>query len=274
MSPRHSGGNPVRLAFVVIATAAAATIAACGSITAVQLDPSDLTKKKDASEGIVYFLPKPYLLVAAGPKREAGTATHKLSGDQRSKLNEILAKTRGLPTANAGDISRLIQSVLEEPPKPEGGTTADQTPAPVGDSTSFWVGADQYLVKLVYLPDCAHPMALKISAGLFGNISVHPQLQNGWMLTSLNGTVDNSALLSSLSTIVTAVKGQPPAAVSAPDTGTKGDQSLSTAARAANGAAAPGLGGEPFPTGLHEITCTPTKEKSTSEIAVRRPRAN
>jgi hypothetical protein len=85
-----------------------------------------------------------------------------------------------------------------------------------------------YSVKLVYLPDYAHPMALKMSAGLFGTTSSNPTLQDGWMLTSLAGSVDSggTAVLSALSGLATtsatggataAAKGGAAAAV-APDT--------------------------------------------------------
>jgi hypothetical protein len=47
------------------------------------------------------------------------------------------------------------------------------------------------VAKLVYLPDLAHPMAMKQSTGLWGTSEMKPVLQDGWMLTSLDATADS-----------------------------------------------------------------------------------
>ena len=60
-------------------------VAGCGSITALQLEPGTLDLKKGTPEGIVYYLPKPYLLVALGPV-QGGQPGKDLSVRQLSRL--------------------------------------------------------------------------------------------------------------------------------------------------------------------------------------------
>jgi hypothetical protein len=183
--------------------AIAASVAACASISAVQLDPNTYKKKDQVSEGILYYMPKPHLLVAMGPPLEKRSV---LTPSEQAELSRILAKaraTRGDSTARSNALSAvekatLIGSVLKASEKgDEGGGgeapgAATQSPTSA-DTATFSVGAGQYLVKLIYLPDCDRPMALKMEPGLFGKIDAQPRLENGWMLTALDGKVDRSS---------------------------------------------------------------------------------
>jgi hypothetical protein len=245
----------MRMVFVSGA-AVAASVAGCASITALQLDPKTFTKADKAAEGILYYMPKPHLLVAVGPPIEKRSA---LTPTEQSDLNKILAKaraTRGDLSAQSNALSAveksiLIESVLKASAKDDKGGGGEQSGAATSgaDTASFSVGAGQYLVKLIYLPDCDRPMALKIEAGLFGKIDAQPRLENGWMLTSLGGNVDNSALLTSLADIITANKGSS-ASTPAPSS-TDGTTTLALS----GGDSTPPSVGKPLPVGLHPINC-------------------
>lgn len=128
----------------------------------------------DTVDGIRYYEPRPYLLVAEAPaetvqvkisQKKGDTTMTLLAGDQDS------GKGNGDKSGGAGD----------------GGSTS-----PGGASnTSFGLATKQYQLKLIYLPDMAHPMLLKMKPGLFGSAEVKPQLQDGWMLTGLDATADS-----------------------------------------------------------------------------------
>jgi hypothetical protein len=67
----------------------------------------------------------------------------------------------------------------------------------------------QYGIKLIYLPDLSHPMALRASTGLFGASSMKPTLQDGWMLTALDATSDSKTAetITAVASLVSAVGG-------------------------------------------------------------------
>jgi hypothetical protein len=69
-------------------------------------------------------------------------------------------------------------------------SSSAKSSSPVSD-TSFMAATPQYMVKLIYLPDLAHPMAMSENTGLFGTSEMKPVLQDGWMLTSLDATADS-----------------------------------------------------------------------------------
>ncbi|WP_429287649.1 hypothetical protein [Paraburkholderia sp. GAS206C] len=66
-----------------------------------------------------------------------------------------------------------------------------------------------YVAKLIYLPDRTQPMAVNVHSGLIGTSSIQLDLQNGWMLTSVNGSSDNKVAetLTAVGTIIAALKG-------------------------------------------------------------------
>jgi len=74
---------------------------------------------------------------------------------------------------------------------------------------------DQYTVKLIYLPDLANPMTITFTAGLFGTASFQPTLQDGWMLTSLQSSADNSQAVQLAQSLLTAAAGTGGAATTA-----------------------------------------------------------
>jgi hypothetical protein len=67
----------------------------------------------------------------------------------------------------------------------------------------------QYGVKLIYLPDYSHPMALSVSTGLIGSAEMKPTFQDGWMLTSLDATADSkvSETISAMASLASAIGG-------------------------------------------------------------------
>ena len=81
------------------------------------------------------------------------------------------------------------------PPAPPNGTTtpngSNGPSTPTGQSpttdTSYQAVSDQYVAKLIYLPDMSHAMAISESPGLFGTVTMGATLQDGWLLTSLQG---------------------------------------------------------------------------------------
>lgn len=151
------------------------------NVAALNLDG---TADKSKAEGLQYYLPKPYLLVVSLPEEAS-----------RPKMQE------------------------QTPPKkdPAGDATPDgnKTPAASVSDMSFLAATKQYQVKLIYLPDFSRRYAVSISAGL-GTAQMNAQLQNGWMLTSLNGSSDSkipetitalAALASSIGGAVTGAGG-------------------------------------------------------------------
>jgi len=65
------------------------------------------------------------------------------------------------------------------------------------------------MIKLIYLPDLAHPMAMTASSGLFGTAAMKPTLQDGWMLTALDSSADNKVaeVLTAVGSIIGAATG-------------------------------------------------------------------
>ena len=160
-----------------------AALSGCATITAVQVD-ADGKQVTDAAEGIRYYLPRPYLLVTELPvspqssTSPTGAATK--SGDDSSKGSSPQNSTSSSQPQTAAPAS----------------STAD---------TSFSATMASYSVKLIYLPDYKHAMALKISAGAFGSISSSPTLQDGWMLTGASSSIDSgtSAALTAVAGLAT-----------------------------------------------------------------------
>ena len=262
-----------------------APLASCGSITAVQLNPGTLDEKAGGSEGIVYYLPRPYLLVARGPdietpgqkksdqKSDVDKSTNQNPGANKSKTKidkAIALAPQQHPTTIAKDppsAASAPASSASDPngkffpyadnvnPDPSGqrqvaptkSTTNPQTNAQgvASDATTFIVGANQYLLKLVYLPDCAHPMSLKITPGILGSTNIQPQMVNGWQLVGFSAQIDNSQLLT---TVINALSGHA-APSSQPGTSTKKDSNYDDqVGSAANPQAV-------FEPGLYDLGC-------------------
>jgi hypothetical protein len=146
--------------------ALALTLNGCASIDVKPLKP-DGSANHHAVDGIRYYLPKPYLLVAELPP----------------SMNAKSAST-----------SQLEERALAAGAPPAGGVTTNNVSSSSSPGTasdlSFGAATPEYIIKLIYLPDYQHPMAIQQHSGLTGSSTLSPTLQDGWMLTSLNGSAD------------------------------------------------------------------------------------
>jgi hypothetical protein len=176
-------------------------LAGCAGISVTQLDPATDKPKHGAAEGVRYYLPAPYLLVAELPPTPmADSNTNDDGGGVRKPA------PGSPPPDMSGDHNAPDTSGTNSTPQPGGGANTNQTgnptspkgsdptqgtasPAPVTD-TSFGGTTPQYVIKLVYLPDMSKPMAMSEHAG-FGTAEMKPSLQDGWMLTSLDASADS-----------------------------------------------------------------------------------
>jgi hypothetical protein len=132
------------------------------------------------SEGVRYYPPKPYLLVTEVPVEKATQPADSNTDDPPSD-----SKSKKTPSQQPADDSTQGNTSKQ---KTSGSSGA--SPSPTTD-TSFSMFTKQYGVKLIYLPDYSHPMALSVSTGLIGSAEMKPTFQDGWMLTSLDATADS-----------------------------------------------------------------------------------
>jgi hypothetical protein len=156
---------------------------ACAQISVGEYDEATGTIKG----GLEYFQPQPYLLVvdlAPSPKSD-----QKDAGAQATP-NQPQPRT---PQQAAG---------------PQ--TTSSNTPSS-STNTGFTANNQQYFVKLIYLPDLAHPKAVTTTTGI-GTVSLGASLQDGWMLTSLQGTSDAKVAetIGAMASLVSAIGGTVP----------------------------------------------------------------
>lgn len=175
----------------------------CASISVQHLDPTGATS--EGAPGIRYYLPRPYLLVTLLP---ADSTSANGATTVETQTPPVIPPTQPAHPAPAAP----ARPAIHRNPAPSGGgqnpgqpsgSDGSQTTAPTmaasgspTTDTSFSASTSQYSIKLVYLPDLHNPMALTMSAGLFGSMSAQPTLQDGWMLTSLQGSADNSQVMS------------------------------------------------------------------------------
>lgn len=152
----------------------------CG-ISVIPLTPDG--KKSAEVEGVRYYLPKPYLLVAKVPKD--------------------LTSEQSVRDADGGKKDEVKDD--KKPVGPEG----DSGGASSGGNTSFQKDSKSYSVKLIYLPDFCHPMAIQQNTWLWGSSQMKPTLQDGWMLTSLDAASDSKTAetITAMAALVSAVKG-------------------------------------------------------------------
>jgi hypothetical protein len=167
--------------FPFIGIASVATLVGCAGVRVTPLNPNE-TAKVGAKEGMRYYMPTPYLLVARVPPPPPPHSTSTDTSDESSETDEqsVAAKKenskKGSSDNGKGDDG-------EPSTAPAGG-------APSSD-TSFLASTPQYMLKLVYLPDQTRPMAMSVRTGLFGTAAMKPALQDGWMLTSLDASADS-----------------------------------------------------------------------------------
>lgn len=149
-----------------------------------------------------------------GPTERANTADPAAQARARVAPGGA-AKPDPAPAAAGGDKDK------------DKGAAADAAPAQAnagsGSDTAFAAQSDTFVMRIVYLPDYRHSVAVQVTSGLFGNSSLSLSLQNG-MLTGVNAKVDNSkaadvavAALQAITTLATGPKpSTPPAAAAAP----------------------------------------------------------
>lgn len=194
----------------------------CAQVTVHALTPTgDSTNKP---EGARYYLPKPYLLVMRLPPDSADTGATGGGGGGSSGSDGHLPKTR--PKKPVSDIKpgHPAGPVPDGPPAPGGasgskpsddgsdGSPKSGTAAPASNPTSdlsYSATNGAYVAKLIYLPDLSQPMAISESPGLLGTASMGASLQDGWMLTSLQGSSDAKVAdtLSAMASLVSAAAG-------------------------------------------------------------------
>lgn len=182
-------------------------LAGCAGVSVQQLN-ADLTAKPGTPKGAVYYLPKPYLLVAELPA-DTPLAGPVQTGDLGSTGTGSggTGGSTGQPggTARSG-FDQDAPGADEDDKKTEGAGGA--AAAPAGTDQSFLAQTKAYVVKLIYLPDMRRPLSISAHAGLFGQVSMAPVLQNGWMLTSLETSADSkmAEVLGSIASVISAVK--------------------------------------------------------------------
>jgi len=182
----------------------------CAQVTVHALDENGAATSKP--EGLRYYMPKPYLLVMRLPADAGGGAT------AAPRSGTLPRSTAGKPTVEITP-GHPAGQVPDGPPggassvKPAtDGSTPSASPAatPTASSDlSFSASNGQYVAKLIYLPDLSQPMAISESSGLFGTATMGASLQDGWMLTSLQGSSDAKVAdtISALASLVSAVSG-------------------------------------------------------------------
>ncbi len=163
-------------------------LAGCAGVTATPLNPDGTAKA--GKEGVRYYMPAPYLLVAELPP------VNSTSSSPRAPTNPFpgdAGAAAGVAPAPTPDTKKDV--------KPDASSASSAAPT---SDTSFQGNTPQYMIKLVYLPDMSKPMALSAHNGLTGTASMKPTLQDGWMLTSLDASSDSkfSETLSALASLV------------------------------------------------------------------------
>jgi hypothetical protein len=179
-------------------------LAACASVDVIPLTVQG-QKATDQEPGVRYYLPAPYLLVAELPPTPTGAKDKSKPGDQPG---DIPPDEKGLTESHAGAAPKPGSPKDGGADSGTSGPGANNASAPVSD-TSFQAGTPQYMMKLIYLPDRAHPMAMTAHSGLFGTAAMKPTLQDGWMLTALDSSADNKVaeVLTAVGSIIGAASG-------------------------------------------------------------------
>ena len=165
--------------FSIFRIAAVMTLAGCAGVTVTPLTQSG-TAKPGAKEGMRYYMPAPYLLVTRMPPVPSPHSASTTEQSANSTDDEVNAAKSAKPTATP---SKSKDDGAEPSSAPAGGAPSS--------NTSFLASTPEYMLKLIYLPDQAKPMAVSVRTGLFGTASMKPGLQDGWMLTSLDASADS-----------------------------------------------------------------------------------
>ena len=220
LSRKQIGFDPafpcLRLRGFALATAFC-FVAGCAGIKVTPLDQNGLRAKSgrtNQEEGLRYYMPMPYLIVAELPPT-IGQSTTSSNGLDTSDSNGPFANpppsdgtlpTNAIAAPGAAAVtgSKGKEKPSQQSQNPSANTqnskgmgtnttsgpsnSSPTSPPPISD-LSFGGSTPQYVIKLVYLPDMRHPMAMTQSAGI-GTAEMKPELQDGWMLTTLDATAD------------------------------------------------------------------------------------
>ncbi len=163
----------------------------------IRVDHVDAKGAKSSGQEEGFYVPRlmPYLIVMdLPPKSPTGS-----SGNGQQKNNLVQSGGGSGPSKpSSGSSSQKSDSGNSD----NSSTKSGGTPGSASD-LGFGVETKQYVAKLVYLPDFSHQQVISASAGLFGTVSLAPQLQDG-ALVSLNGSADNSKMVDVLTALISA----------------------------------------------------------------------
>jgi hypothetical protein len=162
----------------------------------MEVVPLDIDAKKaepGAAQGFRIPRMTPYLVVAQLPGK-----TTSVTPDAGGAAVVGKKGAAGLPAPPPGGgliPGAPVAAGLHGPGSADAGSTADAgTPAATagtGSDTSFVAQTETFVMKIVYLPDYSHAVAVRVKSGLFGASSLQLSFQNG-MLTAVGGKVDNT----------------------------------------------------------------------------------
>jgi hypothetical protein len=228
---------------VLVTVVTSLGLCGCAGVTVKPLTPTGTAS--GGEEGVRYYRPEPYLLVAALPPTPPSSAPGvNIPAPQNLPPPNGLGQESPVPQAPPDKKDKTTPKPKPSKPEPKpapqaanwqgpdlnapgasggtspkddptspkkddtGGSSPPPTPSSAAD-VSFSASTPQYTIRLVYLPDYSHPMAMSMHSGLFGTASFAPALQDGWMLTSLQASGDNKVAetLTAVGSIVSAIKG-------------------------------------------------------------------
>ena len=182
----------------------ASSLAACASVSVIPLDYNGQPKPEAA--GIRYYMPKPYLLVTQIKTPTGGKPPPGGANNKTSTATATCNGTTATATCDGGDKNAQPAAAANTTQNQSDATNkAGSSPSPSSD-LSYQLSTT-YLLKLIYLPDMSKQMAINVVPGIFGTSSAQPNLQDGWMLTSLQASSDNTKALDDLTSLATALLG-------------------------------------------------------------------
>jgi hypothetical protein len=164
----------------------------CAKVTVQSLDADG---KPQGPEGLKLAESRPYLLVAELPLDPAPPTQ---SSNQNSSRNGNRAQSSN--TSNTAGKQTQTTPTSDAPAA---------SAASAAQDVSFYANTKQYVIKLIYLPDYSHSFVISESPGLFGSSEMKEQLQDGWMLNSLDAAGDSKTAetLTAIGSIVAAAMG-------------------------------------------------------------------
>jgi len=183
-----------RLRLAVLATCC---LTGCASISSVPLQSDGMTVVPGSTPGFRYYLPRPYLIVTEIPA--PASPSNGSTGNAGFGASQGQGNSKG-QTGSSGNNSSGSK------PSPQDAQPTSSSPATPSD-LSFSASSNVYEVKLIYLPDYRHPMAVTLNTGLFGTAGLQLTIQDGWMLTSVSANTDNSKLADVVTAALQAVGG-------------------------------------------------------------------